>query len=99
VTNALKYGSGEAPVRITVEALPDHVEVEIHNEGPPIPPEEQATLFEPFIRAQRARSMPGGWGIGLAVVRGVAEAHGGTVDVDSAAGRGTSFTMRIPFDG
>lgn len=95
-TNALKYGSPGSLVRIEVRAKPDLVELEVHNEGPPIPPEKQPTLFLPFFRAQGESSAPGGWGIGLSVVRGVAEAHGGSVVVDSAAGRGTSFTMRIP---
>ncbi|MDI1428825.1 sensor histidine kinase [Polyangium sorediatum] len=97
-SNALKYGSAD-PVRFTVRSLPDQVEVEVHNEGPPIPADEQATLFEPFTRARHEHASPGGWGLGLAVVRGVAEAHGGSVDVVSARGRGTSFTMRLPFDG
>ncbi|MDC0748051.1 sensor histidine kinase [Polyangium mundeleinium] len=96
--NALKYGSAD-PVRFTVRSLPDRVEVEVHNEGPPIPAAEHATLFEPFTRARHERASPGGWGLGLAVVRGVAEAHGGSVDVVSAPERGTSFTMRLPFDG
>ncbi|MDI3286840.1 sensor histidine kinase [Polyangium sp. 15x6] len=94
-SNALKYGSAD-PVRFTVRSRPDLVEVEVHNEGPPIPADEQATLFEPFTRARHERASPGGWGLGLAVVRGVAEAHGGSVDVDSTPGRGTSFTMRLP---
>lgn len=97
-SNALKYGSAD-PVRFTVRSLPDRVEVEVHNEGQPIPADEQATLFEPFTRARHERASPGGWGLGLAVVRGVAEAHGGSVDVVSDPGRGTSFTMRLPFDG
>jgi len=97
-SNALKYGSAD-PVRFIVRSLPDHVEVEVHNEGPPIPADEQATLFEPFTRARHEHASPGGWGLGLAVVRGVAEAHGGSVDVVSVPGRGTSFTMKFPFDG
>ncbi|MRG90903.1 ATP-binding protein [Polyangium spumosum] len=97
-SNALKYGSAGGPVRFTVRSLPDHVEVEVHNEGPPIPVDEQARLFEPFTRARHEHAAPGGWGLGLAIVRGVAEAHGGSVDVESAPGRGTSFTMRLPFD-
>lgn len=97
LTNAIKYGSAEAPVQITVRAQPDGVEVDVHNEGAPIPPQDQATLFDPFARAQSEPGTPGGWGLGLAVVRGVAEAHGGSAIVDSGPDRGTTFTLRMPF--
>lgn len=96
LVNAIKYGSSEAPVRITVRVLPVDVEVDIHNEGEPIPPEAQATLFEPFAQAPREQGGSGSWGLGLAVVRGVAEAHGGSASVDSGPDRGTTFTLRIP---
>lgn len=98
-SNALKYGSKHEKVRITLRVLPGSVEVEVHNEGPPIPPDQQANLFEPFKRASSTSTMAGGWGLGLAVVRGVAEAHGGKVDVESAPDHGTTFTIRLPLDG
>ncbi|UQA61648.1 sensor histidine kinase [Polyangium aurulentum] len=99
LTNAIKYGAPESPVRITLGVLPAGVNVDIHNEGAPIPPEDQATLFDPFARAPGAPEGPGGWGLGLAVVRGVAEAHGGSAVVDSGPDRGTTFTLQIPFQG
>lgn len=95
-SNAIKYGSAKAPVRITIERRGGGAEVAIHNEGSAIPPEEQARLFEPFSRARSETARTGGWGLGLAIVRGVAEAHGGSVDVDSAPDRGTTFTLRVP---
>jgi signal transduction histidine kinase len=69
----------------------------VHNEGAPIPPEAQETLFDPFMRAAGEHRAQG-WGLGLMLVRACAEAHGGSVHVDSAPGRGTTFTMRLPVD-
>ncbi len=94
-TNAIKYGSPDAPVHITLRPRPDGAEITVHNEGPPIPPEAQAALFEPFARARNGQATPQGWGLGLTIVRGVAEAHDGSVEVDSAADRGTTFTLRV----
>jgi signal transduction histidine kinase len=94
VTNALKHGARGAPVDVCVARRNDAVEVTVHNEGAPIPEDEQATLFEPFSRGASAGAA--GWGLGLTVVRGAAEAHGGSVGVDSAPGRGTTFTLRLP---
>jgi len=96
-TNAIKHGFPSSPVRITVRDFPRCAEVEVHNQGPPISPDDQAKIFDPFTQARRedSKAPRGGWGLGLTVVRGVAVAHGGNVTVDSDAERGTSFTMRI----
>ncbi|MFT3776038.1 MAG: HAMP domain-containing sensor histidine kinase [Minicystis sp.] len=93
VSNALKYGAKDAPVDVRASLRSDGVEVTVHNEGAPIPEDKQATLFEPFTRAAGTGA---GWGLGLTLVRGAAESHGGSIHVDSAAGRGTTFTMRLP---
>jgi signal transduction histidine kinase len=95
VSNALKYGAKDAPVEVRVAARSDGVDVTVHNEGAPIPEDKQATLFEPFMRTAGSGA-PGGWGLGLTLVRGAAESHGGSVGVDSAPGRGTTFTLRLP---
>jgi signal transduction histidine kinase len=95
-SNALKYGEANTPVLVSVEATSDGAKVVVHNEGAPISREQQATLFKPFSRAGARAGM--GWGLGLTVVRGCAKAHGGRVELDSAPGRGTTFTLRIPLD-
>lgn len=97
ISNALKYGAKDAPITVAVAKQRDGVEVSVHNEGAPIPPEAQATLFDPFTRAAGEHGAHG-WGLGLMLVRACAEAHGGSVHVDSAPGRGTTFTMRLPAD-
>jgi signal transduction histidine kinase len=98
VTNALKHGAASGPVELRMARSAARVAVGVHNRGPAIPPEEQAQIFEPFGRAHGADARTRGWGLGLTLVRGCAEAHGGTVDVASSADAGTTFTMRLPVD-
>jgi two-component system sensor histidine kinase MprB len=70
----------------------------VRNEGPPIPEREQARLFERFYRGAGARQLPG-TGMGLAIVRQIAEAHHGTVRVRSTAAGGTTFVLSLPAEG
>jgi signal transduction histidine kinase len=93
VGNAAKYGSAGTPIRVGLAALDDRVELRVNNLGDPIPADRHARLFEPYQRGD-ARTV--GWGLGLVVVREVAAAHGGTVWVESAAGVGTTFVVRLP---
>ncbi|WP_233840391.1 PAS domain-containing sensor histidine kinase [Dyella sp. 2HG41-7] len=97
--NAVKYGSAEAPVDVTLSSRGANVDLLVHNEGPAIPLKEQAALFEPFHRTLSAEAgIEKGWGLGLTLVRGLAQAHGGSVRVDSAPGRGTTFIVSLPVD-
>lgn len=97
--NAVKYGDPHALIRVAViDDGGGQVRLAVHNEGHPIPAEEQGKIFEPYHRARGrsdgdARAV--GWGLGLTVVRGIAEAHGGTVQVDSGPDRGTTFTVTL----
>jgi signal transduction histidine kinase len=98
-TNAVKYGNAYAPVDITLKTQGNQIHLLVHNEGPAIPVEEQATLFEPFHRARSADAgVEKGWGLGLTLVRGLAQAHGGSVRIDSAPERGTTFIVSLPVD-
>lgn len=98
VTNALKYGPAGTAVAVDACSDGDAVQLAVHNEGPPIPPEEQSRIFEPFGRARGAAAVAGGWGLGLTLVRGCAEAHGGQLVLTSMPERGTTFTLRLPRD-
>lgn len=92
--NAIKYGSNDAPITITLSRNGDEITLSVHNEGKPISPEDQKRLFEPFHRTVEAqKSGKKGWGLGLTVVRGVAEALHGRIDVQSAPGAGTTFSL------
>lgn len=97
--NAVKYGSQTEPVTTTVRRVEDRVLLSVHNQGSLIPADEQVRLFSPFHRTEEAsRSPMGGWGLGLTLVRDVAEAHGGMVKVESYPIRGTTFTVDLPVD-
>lgn len=97
--NAVKYGAVGRPIRIWLRESGDAVEIGVHNEGNPIPPEDQSNLFEPYRRSESAkRSSQKGWGLGLTLVRGFAEAHGGAVQVRSSSLDGTVFSVRLPQD-
>jgi signal transduction histidine kinase len=95
VSNAVAHGAPYAPVTVQIDATgDDHVDLSVHNEGPPIPPELLPVLFEPFRRGTGDKS-PRGLGLGLYIVRQLVEAHGGTVDVRSTAPEGTTFTIEL----
>ncbi len=99
VDNAVKYGDPSEPITITVRPVHERLMLEVHNRGAHIPQEKQETLFRAFQRLNEAeRSGKAGWGLGLAQVRAVAEAHGGSIAVDSLPERGTTFLIDIPLD-
>lgn len=99
LSNARKYGAPDTPITIRIDEVHERLLLTVHNEGEPIPPEEQEDIFQMYRRAEAAaRGEKQGWGIGLPYVRTVAESHGGSVGVDSAQGRGTTFVIDIPVD-
>jgi signal transduction histidine kinase len=96
-SNAIKYGDKEAPVTITVERKGSFAVLSVHNEGEAISLPDQKNLFVQFHRTELAlRSEQRGWGIGLSLVKGLAEAHGGSVGVKSERGHGTTFYVYLP---
>jgi len=98
VSNAVKYGAAKQPITIRGELAAETVRISVHNFGEPIPADELSSLFHAFHRAAKAESGDQvGWGIGLALVRGCAEAHGGHAEVVSDA-TGTTFAMELPLD-
>jgi signal transduction histidine kinase len=96
LTNAVKYGRPETPITARVSESHGRVFVSVHNEGDPISEAELPVLFLPFRRSQLAeRSEKDGWGLGLVLVEAIAEAHGGSVAVESTPAEGTTFTLDI----
>jgi signal transduction histidine kinase len=99
VQNALKYTleGGQVDVRVTQQG--DDVTVAVTDNGIGIRPEDQEQLFEAFYRVRQRKGdppRPKGTGLGLALVKAIAEAHGGSVGVQSVFGEGSTFTITIP---
>ncbi|HEX5787098.1 MAG TPA: sensor histidine kinase [Woeseiaceae bacterium] len=100
VKNALTYGDKESPVTMSAEGLDGHVLLAVHNRGKPIPYEVQHTVFDPLVRGAVAgvNSEAHSMGLGLYIVRIVAEAHGGSVALESNERAGTTFSVTLPRD-
>jgi len=94
-TNAVKYGATDTPITLTLQHTATTICITIHNEGQPISPEAQSILFQQFRRTRTAGEQKG-WGLGLFLSKNLIEAHRGTIDVESAEGKGTSFIITLP---
>lgn len=94
LTNASKYGGEDSTVRVTARRSDGRVVVSVEDEGPGISPEQQAGLFERYYRVRGGNEEPG-IGLGLAIAKGIVEAHGGRIGVESEPGKGTTvwFTL------
>lgn len=103
LVNAAKFTprGGRATVSVELDAGGDHAVVRVVDTGIGITPEILPLLFEPFIQGPTTLDRSaGGLGLGLALVKGLVDMHGGSVSADSAgAGQGATFTLRVPVDG
>ncbi len=100
ISNAVKYGSRTTPIVVRLLREGGRALLSVHNEGDPIAPDDQRAIFRPFQRTARSeRSDTKGWGLGLAIVQAIAEAHGGKVVVESSTSAGTTFTLDLPIRG
>lgn len=95
VANALQYSPAGGLVVVTLEHDAREVRLEVRDRGPGIAPADLPHVFERFYRGDRAPRTTGA-GLGLAIVRWVAEAHGGSAVVASTLGYGATFTLRLP---
>lgn len=96
LSNALKHGDPSAPVRLRTRCEGERLTLEVHNRGPPIPGDLLPQIFEPFKRGADASDFRRSVGLGLFIVRSIAEAHGGRVEVSSSAEAGTTFRVSLP---
>lgn len=97
VDNAIKYSDPEKSVHVTAAQLKDQIQIAVKDEGVGISPEHLPRLFERFYRVDKSRSRNlGGTGLGLSIVKHIAQAHQGSVTVESTPGRGTTFLLNIP---
>ena len=93
IDNATKYGSGQ--IHLSVEHNNSTVKASIHDNGPGIPAEEVARVFEKFYRA-KTRKNGKGTGLGLAISKGIIEAHGGKIWAESEYQKGSTFSFELP---
>jgi len=97
IDNAIKYVPQGGKIRVEWQGSPSAVFLRVSDNGPGIPPEYQARLFERFFRIDKARSREiGGTGLGLAIVKHIMQKHGGSVRVESQLGKGTEFICEFP---
>ena len=94
ISNAVKYSDAGAEVSVHAQADGGHVVVRVRDAGPGIAPEQQGQIFEKFGRA--TGSAKPGTGLGLFLARSFAEAHGGSLTVESRPGEGATFTLKLP---
>jgi PAS domain S-box-containing protein len=92
---AIKYSSDHGAVAVVMRAEDDQIIMQVTDNGPGIPPKDQAHIFDKFYRASNVSSKSGS-GLGLAIVKSIVEAHQGRVWVESVMGKGSSFFVVLP---
>jgi sigma-B regulation protein RsbU (phosphoserine phosphatase) len=98
VGNAVQHGTPGKPIRVSARGLDGEVILSVHNEGPPIPAEQQSTIFQEgqHVGARAAATDRRHQGLGLYIVERIVAAHGGSVSLHSTSAEGTTFTIRLP---
>ena len=96
IGNALKYTSANGEVRVLLREQDDQVVLYVGDNGPGIPADEHARIFEKFYRAKDAPEEVEGTGLGLAIVKSIVDNHSGRIWVDSSPGKGSIFAVVLP---
>ena len=98
--NAIKFTPQEGTIEVFTAtddlSQPAQLWIHVRDSGIGVDPAEQSRIFQRFYRIDRARAMGSGTGLGLAVVRHIAEVHGGAVSLESEPGRGSTFGFSVP---
>jgi signal transduction histidine kinase len=94
LSNAVKYSPKQSDIRFNLICHADWVIFQIQDQGIGIPTEDQSHLFSSFHRGSNAKKIPG-TGLGLSIVKQCIDAHGGTIDVESEEGIGTTVTVKL----
>jgi heavy metal sensor kinase len=97
LTNAIQYTRNGGKIQISTAAQNGSAVLTVTDTGTGIPPEDLPHIFERFYRADKSRSrLQGHSGLGLAICKAIVDAHGGTIDVSSQPGAGSSFVVKLP---
>ena len=99
VENALKYSPSGSPVVVSAERRDARIVIGVADRGPGIEENERARIFDKFFRGRRHRFDTKGTGMGLAIAKGIVEAHGGRIWVESEPGQGSVFYFALPVAG
>ena len=98
VSNAMKYTPDGGKIDIFAKGEKDFAVIRVTDNGWGIPEEDLPRIFERFYRVEKSRtSDAGGTGLGLAIAKEILDAHGGDISIESAVGKGTSVTVKIPY--
>ena len=98
--NAVKYANGERHIGVRLQREGDEITIAVSDHGIGIPKEELERIFDRFHRVSTGLVHDvKGSGLGLSLVKHIAEAHGGSVKAESEPGRGSTFTLRLPIEG
>lgn len=99
IDNAIKHTPASGVIEVHAELQDGQAALVVRDTGEGIPPEHLPHVFDRFYRVDKARSRDqGGTGLGLSIVRSIVVAHGGDITLDSALGKGTTFTIKLPLD-
>jgi len=98
VENAAKYSEPGTEIRVTGQRLGPDLQICVADQGPGVPFEYRDKIFERFFRIKTGRPSTPGTGLGLPICRGIVEAHGGRLWLESAEGRGSRFCFTLPLD-
>ncbi len=99
ISNAVRYTPESGNIRVTLEKDDLNYVIKVSDDGQGIPAAEQVNIFKEFYRTPSAKKLISeGTGLGLAIVMRMVELHGGDIQVDSQEGRGSTFTVQLPFE-
>ncbi len=97
IDNAIKYSPEKSAIKVKAEKMKNDIAIRVSDNGPGISIEDQPRLFERFYRVDKARSNKlGGTGLGLSIVKHIAQAHNGSIELESTAGKGSNFIIHLP---
>jgi len=94
--NAIKFSKPGTPIDVRARVVDGHLRFSVSDQGRGIMPDEQAKIWDMFYQINRAYYEDQGAGSGLAIVKGIAQVHGGHVELESQVGQGSTFTIIIP---
>lgn len=94
VSNALRYAKKGGHIQFLAQRIGPYTHLSVHDDGPGIPQEYQSRIFQKFVQIKGQEV--GGSGLGLAICKEIVRAHGGAIWVESAPGKGSTFTFTLP---